>query len=62
MGKTPLRGFVGKCVIWEMYDVLVQNASEAEIKIDAIGAPVPALRLRISAVLDTFQFLLVAYK
>lgn len=38
-------------MIFEVYDVLVENASKAEVKVDAIVAAVPTLGLAVFAFL-----------
>ena len=45
------RWFVEECVIFKVYDVLVQNASKAEIEIPAIYTTVEAFRLAINSML-----------
>lgn len=42
-------------MLFEVYDVLVQNASKAEVKVDANGATIPSLRLAVKTFLNTFQ-------
>lgn len=47
------RGFVGKCVFFEVYDVLVEKASKAKFKVDAT---VPSRRLAVKPFLNACQF------
>ena len=43
-------------MIFEVDDILVQNASEAEIKVEAIATAVSALGLAVFALLEAYQF------
>lgn len=43
-------------MLFEVYDFLVQNASKAEVKVDANGATIPSLRLAVQTFLNTYQF------
>ena len=45
-------------MIFEVYDVLVQNAPKAEVKVEAIATAVSALGLAVLTFLKAYQILL----